>query len=258
MGSLTKTWFKNQLCLTEAVTPDRVDVTELWNAMCESWNEDFDYLANFFVSGSQLKLTPVESGKHIYIPLKINMPFFGDFDLYDLVFGYFWYKHLPNLHLHGYPVLNGLFAYFVLRNTRVPFFGNDQIMQVPQTGNATKFGGLTVGFTFKDISYDIVRIWLVGQGVKVLGPRLANALMVLLNLASNYYKPKISWVIDRIKPVGADRKPDDDTELTIREELNYVVNYVKRTMLYLLDPFHNGIPVDLDDDTLKEEPDIGV
>lgn len=252
MPSLLNTWLKQDFELTDAFETEYMDITEIWNDFVDAWNEDFDWITGNLFGGTKVTLTKLE-GVAINVPVSLNMPFFGDIDFWDFVHSVMWYKLTGNFTIFGFTVPVGVVGYWLLRGTRVPFFGTDTIFKLSQS-EATKFGELNPGFTFKDLSYDMSKAWILMTLMKMLGSRGVSLLMQLVFQINRYRQPKMSDIIMRISPSGSSLKFDDDTELSSREELNYITNMIKEVLLYIIDPYKNPLPQA--SAVTTDEPDI--
>lgn len=254
MVSQLNTWVKSQFSIDEALGTEYFDFAVIWNNFVDAWNEDYSWVSGNLFGGTKVTLVKLEVS--VQFPVSINIPFFGDIDFWDAIITFMYWKLIPSVTLLGFSIPVGPFGYWISRNARVPFFGSDDIFKLQQSG-ATKFGNLNPGFTVKDASYDMSKFWILGNLMKMLGTRGIALLMQLIFFINRYRQPKMDDIILRISPSGASLKFDDDTELSIREEMNYMINYVLHYMKYNLDPFHNTYPASPDNEAMKEEPDIG-
>lgn len=257
MVSVLNQWIKDQFGLTEASgNEDYISLTDVWNDLVDAWNDDFDWVSGTLFHGTKITLTKIE-GVDIQVPKNLNIPIIGDFDIWDLLYHIMWFKLTPTVSVIGIPIPTGNLIYQITRNINVPFVGTGELIPIPQSGT-TYHSNQSGHFTFKDLSHDIFRMWVVKTLVSVLGPKGLALIMQLVLFINRWREPKMKDIVLRLIPEGGSLKFDDDTELSIREELNYVVNYINQVLLYLMDPSHTVRPTLMSTEAMKGEPNIGL
>lgn len=255
MTSGLVTWLKDDFSIDEAVDTEYFNLTTVWNDFVDAWNEDYDWVSGNLFGGTKITLVKLEV--NVEVPININIPFFGDIGLWDFVISFMYFKTVGMVTVFGFSLPIGVMFYWITKDIRVPFFGSDDLIPLVQSG-PTKFGGINPGFTVKDASYDITKFWILAKLMKMIGPRGIALLMQAIFFINSYRQPKLKDVILRISPSGSSFKFDDDSELSLNEKLNWMINYVDAYMAFLLDPLGIPRPQVLTDEELKEEPNIGV
>lgn len=144
-----------------------MDILTPWNTFVTAFDNMIGTADDVHLLSSKISI--VNAVGSFNVPTNVEVKFIGGLlsitnitlDIYDFLIACWCIRKFPIAHvLTVIPLPWGLIAYMILRDVTVPYSSN-----FPQSGDVTKFGGLTDGFTVKDILWDIVKadvlIWLV-------------------------------------------------------------------------------------------------
>jgi hypothetical protein len=181
------------------------DLTPTWNRFVRLMAEDNDDYASIGLYATTIGIKTQGEGTFV-IPVSLSSGFFEqDYDVVDVILE-LWASHkFPWIHPVSIPVPLGA-SYIVIKDIPVPLSG---YLSWAQTGD-TKFGGLSVGFTVKDIFFDWflkdLIVW-VGHHIGLKGK---DALMLAIQQVEKRLQPTVKDIIKRISPEGEAMKYDDE------------------------------------------------
>lgn len=208
---------------------DYLDFTSTTSDMMVMLEEAYDFLFSEMAwPGTELSLAVPFAAGLVVIPIWFVLREFN-LNVYDLIFAYWLYKISPikTVSAVGIPIPVPIVAYMIIKDVKVPVFGDGSITQLAalKSGTPTKFGGHTDGtFTFKDMFMDMFIVWFLYKLGRNLGP---NAVIIAIRLvlwAIDTQSLGIKHVFERLKDPNVSRTyltgyGEADGEVTIYELL---------------------------------------
>jgi hypothetical protein len=193
------------------------DLTEFWNRFVSLIAEDDSDTASIGLYATRIGFKTQAPGT-LLIPKGVHFNNYNyEIDTLDLVLEFWCSYRLPIIHPASIPIpLGG--SYITLKDIKVPL---SEYLAWSQT-SATHFGGLTSGFTVKDITFDVFCMDLARFIGTHLGIKGKQAFLLAIKQLQKRLQPTIKDVIKRIAP--ADEPLKYNSSLPTLWDIMHTVN----------------------------------